>query len=139
MPGSDVALALANHPELSPPDGMMVLRPDTLALFANASWIRDSVIEQVTNADRPIEVVVLDFEASYDLDVTSLETLASLKRDLAIEHVDLWLSNLRTPVRAGLERARAAGLAEPDQIFDTVGMAVAAYTARTAQSISTAE
>ena len=70
LPGSDAAVSLANHPDLSTQPGLMILRPDTMTLFANASWIRDQVNEQVANAQRPLEVVVLDLETSDELDIT---------------------------------------------------------------------
>ncbi len=131
LPGSDVAVATVNHPEVSLPSGLLVLRPDMLTLFANASWIRDSVVASVENASSPVEVVVLDLESSADLDITIVETLGSLKRDLGQQHVELWLSNVHTNARAMLERAQQAGIVEPDRMVDSVGQAVDVYSTRT--------
>jgi MFS superfamily sulfate permease-like transporter len=132
LPGSDMAVALANHSDLAPRPGLLILRPDMMTLFANASWIRDAVVAQVEPAGRPIQVVALDLEASPELDISVLEAIASLQRDLALQQIELWLTNLRTSARAVLQRAAGAGLAEPDRLFDTVGQAVAAFDARAA-------
>ena len=130
LPGSDVAVSLANNPELSAQDGLLILRPDTMTLFANVSSVRSAVIASVERAGRPIEVVALDLEASPELDITTVETLAGLQRDLAQQHVELWLTNVRTAARAMLEPAEKAGLAVPDHVYDTVGQAVAAFDSR---------
>ena len=130
LPGSDAAVSLANHPDLSSQPGLLILRPDTMALFANASWIRDEVNAQVAHTQRPLEVVVLDLEASDELDITTVETLASLKRDLSLKGVELWLAKVRVDARAILDRAKQTGIVEPDRVFDTVGQAVAAFSAR---------
>lgn len=132
LPGSDMAVALANHAELALRPGLLILRPDMMSLFANASWIRDAVVDQVEQAERPVEVVALDLEASPELDISVLEAIASLQRDLALQQIELWLTNLRTSARAVLQRAASAGLAEPDRLFDTVGQAVEAFDARAA-------
>ena len=127
LPGSDAAVAIANHPELKPLPGLLILRPEMFAIYANASWIRVTVLASVASEDRPIEVVVLDLEASPDLDITTLENLASLRRDLSIQHVELWLSNVHATARAALDRARQAGIVESDRILQSVGQAVAAF------------
>jgi SulP family sulfate permease len=131
QPDSGAVVTIANHPESSNPPGLLVLRPDTAMLYANASWIRDAVIDQVERAPYPVQVVVLDLDASDEFDITVVETLASLKRDLSQQQVELWLSNLHADARAMLERARKTGIGEPEKVFDTVAQAVAAFSART--------
>jgi MFS superfamily sulfate permease-like transporter len=130
LPGSDAAVSLANHPALPAHPGLLILRPDSMAFFANASWIRDEANESVENAQRPVEVVILDLEASTDLDISSVEEFANLRRDLALQGVELWLAKVRTDARVILERARQTGIVVPDQVFDTVGQAVAAFESR---------
>jgi MFS superfamily sulfate permease-like transporter len=134
LPGSDVAVALQNHPEVSSRPGLLVLRPSTLVLFANAGWIRDGVAAAVEHTGHLVEVVVLDLEASDDLDVTSVETFASLQRDLAGQGAELWLSNVHAPARIMLERAHGAGVLQSIPRFDTVGQASDAFASRSQTS-----
>jgi high affinity sulfate transporter 1 len=129
LPGSDAALSIAAHPYLASYPGLLILRPDMMAIYANASWIRDSVLATLEGLGRPIEVVVLDLEASPEIDITMVEALASLKRDLAHQHAELWLSNVHTGARPVLDRSRTAGIDAPDRLFATVGQAVAAFEA----------
>lgn len=129
LPDSDAAVALNNHPELETVPGLLVLRPDMVATFVNASWIRDLVHARLAAADRPIEAVVIDFEATGDFDITTVEMLSNLQRDLAEQGIELWFAKVRTSGRVMLERARQAGILEPDRVFDTVGQAVAAFAA----------
>ncbi|MCO5223315.1 MAG: SulP family inorganic anion transporter [Thermomicrobiales bacterium] len=130
LPGSDTAVGLANHPDLPIQPGLVILRPDMLAVFANASWIRDEVIANVDRLGRPAQVVLLDLGATFELDITVLEALAGLARDLSQQNAELWISTAHANVRRDLDRAAQAGLAVPDQIFDTVGHAVVAFEAR---------
>jgi len=134
LPGSDMAVALQNHPEVSSRPGLLALRPSTRLVFANASWIRDGVTAAVEHSEHPVKVVVLDLEASDDLDVTSVETFASLQRDLAGQGAELWLSNVHAPARAMLERALHAGVLQQIPQFDTVGQAADAFASQSQNS-----
>ena len=130
LPGTGTAVTLANHPDLRAHPGVLALRPNSPALFVNAGWIRMGVLALVEAAGRPLDVVVLDMEATSQFDITTLEDLANLQRDLGSQGIALWLSNVHAAARIGLEQAGKAGMSVPDQLFASVGQAVAVLDAR---------
>lgn len=127
IPGANAVASIANNPGISAPEGMMILRPDLPLLFVNASWIRDDVNAQIDARESVPRVVVFDLETTSDLDVTDLDVLAGLQRDLARTGAQLWLTNVRADVRAMLDRGELTGAIGQDRIFLSVADAVAAY------------
>lgn len=129
LPGSDIGVALDNHPDLSTPTGMLIVRPEAPMLFANANWIRDAIMAQIEAKPGSLRVVVLDLEATSDLDITALETLESVHRDVGLSGAEFWLSNVHIDVRTMLDRGSSAGMTTADRIFASVGQAVAEFEA----------
>lgn len=127
IPGANAVASIVNNPGISAPEGMMILRPALPLLFVNASWIRDDVNAQIDARESVPRVVVFDLETTSDLDVTDLDVLAGLQRDLARKGAQLWLTNVRADVRAMLDRGELTGAIGQDRIFLSVADAVAAY------------
>jgi high affinity sulfate transporter 1 len=125
VPETSAVVAVANHPELVASPGLLVLRPDFPVLFANASWVRDRVVSEAERADP--RVVVLDLELAHSLDLSSLEALESIQRDLADRGAELWLSNVHTAARDLLERSEAIDRLGRERIFATVASATRAF------------
>jgi SulP family sulfate permease len=83
-------------------------------LFVNAKRLRNGIRDQVRDADPPVRVVLLDLSFTPELDIESVDVLASIHHELGARGVALWLAG----VRAGLlEMLVRSGLA------DTVGRA----------------
>lgn len=93
----------------SPSPGLLVVRPEQMIFFVNASEIRDAVTAAVTSSDPRPDVVLLDLRLTPDLDVPSADALSDLHERLAAIGVQLWLSDLMPTVR---DRLRTAGLAD---------------------------
>ncbi len=85
--------------------GLVIVRPDETMFFANATAIRDAVVEAARQTSPPPTVVLLDLSLTRDADVPAVEALEQLQRRLASDGIALWLSNVRPLVRALLERS----------------------------------
>ncbi|MCC6943781.1 MAG: STAS domain-containing protein [Thermomicrobiales bacterium] len=129
IPDHGVAVAVAHHPELETPPGLLLLRPDAPLLFVNAAWVRDDVRAQIDRQQTPISVVVLDLEATADLDISALDTLESLAHDLASEHMLLWLSNVQAKAFSMLQREGVLRVIGADRVFASVKDAQDAFDA----------
>ena len=119
---------------------LLVLTPEQMMFFVNATEIRKTVVNAATNTDARPDVVVLDLALSPDLDVPALDALNDIYERLQAAGVRLWLAGLNPPVR---DRLLAAGLVNRignDHLFNYVDSALAAYlglhssTADTARS-----
>jgi high affinity sulfate transporter 1 len=89
--------------------GLLVYRLDAPLLYVNAKRLRDAVQAQVGDAATPVRAVVLDLSFSSELDIESVNVLASLRHELDRRGVALWLAG----VHAGeLEMLGRSGLAD---------------------------
>lgn len=127
VPGTNAVASIANNPEIASPAGMLILRPELPMLFVNASWIRDDVNDQFDAIQPPPQVVVFDLESTSDLDVTDLDVLAGLQRDLARKNAEFWLTNVRADVRAMLDRSGVSDAIGAERIFPSVTDAVTTF------------
>ena len=89
--------------------GLLVYRLDAPLLYVNAKRLRDAVQAQVGDAATPVRAVVLDLSFSSELDIESVNVLASLRHELDRRGVALWLAGVHAGV---LEMLGRSGLAD---------------------------
>jgi sulfate permease, SulP family len=94
---------IARHPEDVSPDGVAVLRVESGLFFANADWVHAQVLHSATRDG--IHAVVLDAENIPFIDVTAVEMLDQLDRDLQRAHVRLLIARDVGQVRDVLRHA----------------------------------
>jgi MFS superfamily sulfate permease-like transporter len=112
------------NPGAVPVPGVLILRVDGPLVFASIDGALDDLRAALDAAAQPPGVVVLDLSATYEIDVTAADALASLVDDLRLEGTELRFAGARAPVReyaARLGLANLAGIAEP---YPTVAVAV---------------
>ena len=115
---------LTRHPENEPVPGILILRVDGQLYYANALTIRDRVKAMVDELELPPRAVILDFSAQDQLDLTSVNMLSSLVKELQGKGIAVYVAEVHAPV---LERARHSGLLDllgEDHVFPTVDTAV---------------
>jgi len=91
--------------DAEPVAGIVVVRLDAPLLFLNAALLRDEVRAAVRATDPPPQVVLVDLEASSDLDVEALDIIVRLADQVREDGAELWLVEIRPGVRLMLERA----------------------------------
>ena len=84
--------------------GFRVVRLEAPLLFLNAGLVRDQV-HAASVGPEPVRVLVVDLEATSDLDIESLEVLGRLGERMREDGTDLWLANVHVGVRDVLDRA----------------------------------
>ncbi len=115
---------LAANPHAVPVPGVLVLRVDGPLVFASVDGALDDLRAAMDAAPEPPAVVVLDLSATYEIDVTAADALASLVQDLRQAGSEVRFARAHGPVRdyaARLGVPDLAGLAEP---YPTVAAAV---------------
>jgi sulfate permease, SulP family len=79
-----------------------------LRVWVTAAPIHDVVLSKVEAAPPGTRAVVLDLEATNQMDPTSADALADLLAELRERGVDLYLVRIMWPVRKVLRRRKAA-------------------------------
>jgi high affinity sulfate transporter 1 len=111
------------HPEAQTIAGILIVRPDGTVYYVNAQSIQDT-IEALTSSDQNVRAVVIDMDANDELDITSVEMLAKLIRDLRQRHIEIGFAQLHDPALAMARRAGMLDEISTLNTFETVGAAV---------------
>lgn len=99
VPGTDSYGDVKRHPENEQAPGVLVYRVDAGVFFVNASTIHDEISALLDRLDRPVQLLVLDLEATPSLDITGADMLADLHGELAARGIELKIARASGPVR----------------------------------------
>lgn len=121
MPGTDHYLPVDRHPQARVEPGVLVYRVDAELFYANASRIREDLVDRIDDRDEAVEIVVFDLSSSPTIDLSAAEALAHLRDTLDDRGIDLRFAGADHEV---IDRIEAAGL---DTIADEMeeGQAIA--------------
>ena len=97
------------HPGWKLTTEALVVRVDGPLFYANATTMKERVVDLVAQAEARPRAVVLDLSGNTELDVQTADTLAELSETLGRNGVELRLAAVRAPALALLERAGLAG------------------------------
>ncbi len=128
--GEFVRMAEDDDTHLGTESGLLIYRPDAPILFVNASWEMDRIREEIERQPVPPRVVVLDLAASGQLDVSGLDMLASLHRELAHTDQELWISEASPAVTDLIGQSDLADTFSAARVFQTNRDAWEAYRRR---------
>ena len=109
------------HPDWELLPGVLAARVEGPLFYANASSVRDRLLDLVGSSEPTPQAVVLELAESPDLDLESLDMLADLADALAARGIELRLASVRAPV---LELLRRSGVVEKVRIDPTLDAAV---------------
>ena len=98
--------------------------------FANAEHLRSRVLEVLDAQPEPVDWLVLNVEATVEVDITAADTLAELADELDRRGVRLGLARMKQDLR---DQLAPTGLLErigPDMVFPTLPTALEAFAHR---------
>ena len=105
LPGTTVYRNRDRFPDAVPVPGLIIVRLDAQLYFANASFLRETLLRLVDAASEPVRAVILDASSIHDIDLSALTTLREVHRTLAARGIDLHLADVKGPVRDTLARS----------------------------------
>lgn len=115
--------SVRRHPERRTIDGILILRLSAPLFWVNAARVEEQVIAHV-DAHPSTRALVLDLEASSQLDTTSLDMLVHLLDRLDRRGVELYLVRVMHPVRALLRRTGVFERIGEDHQWRTISQGV---------------
>jgi SulP family sulfate permease len=120
-------LELDDYPDAQTIPGLSILRFDGGLFFVNADALGDRIREVNTQADPPLNGVILDMEGVNFIDVEGADIIKKIAQTGAAHNVDLYLAHLKTVVKNILERDGVINIVGSDHIHDRVAAAVAMH------------
>jgi len=113
----------SRHRERPTYPGVLVLRIDTPIFWVTAAPVLDAVVARV-DAMPGLRAVVLDLEATNQMDVTSLDALADILHALRDRTIDLYLVRVMWPVRQAMKRSGLMEEIGEDHLWHTISQGV---------------
>jgi len=128
---------LAEHADVVPVPGVLILRIDAPLIFANADAFGDTIEDELDRARASDgsypRALVLDLEGCFEIDTTGTDALLQVARLLDRRGVDLRLARAKAPVRTVLEHLGATETIGADHFSPTIAAAVDATPSDTRQ------
>ena len=136
---------VADYPDARQIPGLVVYRYDSPLFFANAEDFRSRVLEAVDQAERPlededgegvgpiprghhpVEWVVLNTEANTEIDLTSIDAVSELIRELHRRGIVVALARVKHELLEDLEAGGVEKLVGDELVFPTLPTAVSGY------------
>jgi sulfate permease, SulP family len=112
--------------DAAPVEGLLILRLDTPLYYFNATAVSDRVLRMVDAADDLPRAVLLDIEATIELDVTTSDALYELVGALEDRGTRLVVVHAKGAVRDRMDRVGLVRRLGPEGMYRTETIAVAA-------------
>ncbi|WP_443048865.1 SulP family inorganic anion transporter [Streptomyces sp. NBC_00328] len=107
--------------------GLVVYRYDSPLFFANAEDFRRSALAAVAEQEVPVRWFVLNTEANVEVDITALDSVDELRRELGERGVEFAMARVKQDLRDDLDAYGLSASVGEERIFPTLPTAVAAY------------
>lgn len=119
-----------DYPEAKLVPGLVVYRYDAPLFFANAEDFRERALDAVDDAPDPVEWFVYNAEANVDPDLTAVDAMEQLRRDLTARGIVFAMARVKQDLRDDLVAAGFLDRVGADLIFPTLPTAVEAFRNR---------
>ncbi len=130
VPGLAGMHDIDDYPEAMPVPGLVVYRYDAPLFFANAENFRQRALSAVDQSPVPVEWFVLNSEANIDPDMTAVDALEQLRRELTSRGIVFAMARVKQDLRDDLEAGGFLQRVGEDRIFATLPTAVEAFRNR---------
>jgi high affinity sulfate transporter 1 len=127
VPGMAGMHDVDDYPQARTIPGLLVYRYDSPLFFANAEDFRRRALAAVDDQSEPVRWFVLNTEANVEVDITALDAVDELRRELAHRDIVFALARVKQDLLDDLEAYGLADSVGRDRIFPTLPTAVAAY------------
>jgi sulfate permease, SulP family len=121
---SGTFVGVGRHPEARPTPGLVVFPLSGILLFAKANRIRNRLCELVKQAGKPLQAVLINLEASPEIDVTSLEMVDQLRSELEESDMALHFARVSDEAQDLFRHREFQERLGQDHIFRGVDVAV---------------
>jgi len=127
VPGVPGMHDIADYAGAEPVPGLMIYRYDSPLFFANAENFRSRARAAVADSDDPVRWFVLNVEAITEVDLTAVDALETLRRELSERGVVFGLVRMKMDLRDELAPTGILERIGEHYLFPTLPTAVAAY------------
>jgi len=118
---------IMRYPNARQIPGLVLFRWDAPLFFANGELFKERVLEAAGKSPVPVKWVVVAAEPVTSVDITAADALAELREALHRAGTELFLAELKDPVKDKLKRFGLFAQMGEGSFFPTIGAAVNSY------------
>lgn len=127
VPGVAGMHDIDDYPDAKPVQGLVVYRYDSPLFFANVDDFKRRALASIDVCDSPAEWFLLNAEANVQVDITALDALEELRRELHRRGIVFAMARVKQDLRDDLCSSGFVENVGEDRIFMTLPTAVQAY------------
>jgi len=127
LAGSGNFVDIDRHPGAEQIPHLLIFRPNGMLFFANANRVRNHLRDLTKQSDTPLHAVLINLEASPEIDVTSLEMVEQMRGELEESNIVLYFARVADRVRDLFDRSGFTERIGSHRIFPGVDLAVNAF------------
>jgi high affinity sulfate transporter 1 len=116
-----------DYPEARTVAGLVIYRYDSPLFFANAQDFQRRALAAVAEQSDPVRWFVLNTEANVEVDITALDSLDALRKELNRRGIVFALARVKQDLRTELDAYGLTASVGENRLYPTLPMAVAAY------------
>jgi SulP family sulfate permease len=116
-----------DYPEAAQTPGLIVYRYDSPLFFANADNFHRRALAALDSHPEPVAWFVLNAEANVEVDITALDAVDALRRDLEARGIVFALARVKRDLLDELDAYGLTASIGAERIFPTLPTAVAAF------------
>jgi len=127
VPGVAGMHDIDDYPEARTLAGLVIYRYDSPLFFANAQDFQRRALAAVAEQSEPVHWFVLNTEANVEVDITALDSLDALRKELTRRGIVFALARVKRDLRTELDAYGLTASVGENRLYPTLPMAVAAY------------
>ena len=116
-----------DYPDATLVPGLVVYRYDSPLFFANTEDFRRRAMAAVLGAADPVQWFLLNAEAIVDIDITAVDALVQVHRELSDRGIVFAMARMKQDLRSDLARTDLLQRIGEDHLFPTLPTAVEAF------------
>lgn len=129
-PGIAGMHSLEDYPDAAQVGGLVVFRYDSPLFFANSDDFLDRALDAVDDAEEPVLWFLLNAEANVEIDLTALDTLEQLRKQLEDRGIRFAMARVKQDLYERLAPTGFIARVGDEHIFATLPTAVKEYALR---------
>jgi high affinity sulfate transporter 1 len=110
--------------------GLVLYRYDAPLCFANAENFRRRAMDAIDAETAPVEWFVLNADAILEIDITAVDMLQELHRELTARHITFAMARVKQDLYIQLKQAGLVSLLGEERIYPTLHTAIEAFQSR---------
>lgn len=132
VPGLAGMHDIDDHKDATLEPGLLVYRYDAPLFFANAENFLARALKSVDENPDPVEWFIVNAEANSEMDLTAVDALANLRRELVGRGIYFGMARVKNETIDALDKGAVLEEIGRENIYPTLPTAVQAYRARAA-------